>query len=173
MSISTIATSGVDSRMVDRLAARAGRQHRHAAALQHAAEREDVAHVVVDHQHLLARPAPRRNDAAGRAFCCFSAGRSATTRCRNSAVSSSRRSGDSTSLTTTLRASVCSRASSSGVSSLPVKTTTGTSPSAGCVAQLAPAPRSRSCPAAADRAPRSRTVRSSTASSASLPVARP
>ena len=28
-------------------------QHRHAAALEHAAEREDVSHVVVHHQHLL------------------------------------------------------------------------------------------------------------------------
>ena len=64
-------------------------------------------------------------------ICCFSGGRSATTRWRNSAVSSSSRSGDSTPLTTTLRASVCSRASSSGDSSLPVKTTTGRSRSVG------------------------------------------
>ena len=61
---------------------------------------------------------------------CFSAGRSDTTRCRNKAVSSSRRSGDSTPFTTTLRAMVCSRASSSGDSSRPVKTTTGTLDSA-------------------------------------------
>ncbi len=61
---------------------------------------------------------------------CFSVGRSATTRCRNNAVSSSRRSGDSTPLTTTLRAIVCSCASSSEDSSLPVKTTTGISDSA-------------------------------------------
>ena len=44
---------------------------------------------------------------------CFSGGRSDTTRCRNRAVSSRRRSGDSTPLTTTLRAIVRSRASSS------------------------------------------------------------
>ena len=61
---------------------------------------------------------------------CFSGGRSENTRCRNSDVSSSSRSGDSTPLTTTLRASVCSCASSSGDSSRPVKTTTGTSASA-------------------------------------------
>src|SRR5581483_2304498 len=58
---------------------------------------------------------------------CLSGGRSETTRCRNNAVSSSSRSGDSTSFTTTLRASVRSRASSSGASSLPVNTTTGSS----------------------------------------------
>src|SRR6202140_447147 len=58
---------------------------------------------------------------------CFSCGRSATPRCRKSAVSSSSRSGDSTPLTTTLRASVCRRASSSDDSSFPVNTTTGRS----------------------------------------------
>src|SRR5215467_124875 len=58
---------------------------------------------------------------------CFSAGRCATTRCRKRAVSSSSRSGDSTPFTTTLRASVWSRVSSSGDSSLPVNTTTGNS----------------------------------------------
>ena len=46
--------SGVDSRVVDGFAAGAGGQHRHSAALQHAAEGEDVAHVVVHHQHFLA-----------------------------------------------------------------------------------------------------------------------
>ena len=54
MSISTIATSGVDSSMVDGLAAGAGGKHVHSAALENAAEGEDVAHVVVDDQHLLA-----------------------------------------------------------------------------------------------------------------------
>ena len=49
------------------------------------------------------------------------------TRWRNNAVSSSRRSGDSTPLTTTLRAMVCSCASSSADSSRPVNTTTGMS----------------------------------------------
>ncbi len=58
---------------------------------------------------------------------CFSGGRLLTTRCRNSAVSSSNRSGDSTPFTTTLRASACSRESSSGDNSLPVNTTTGKS----------------------------------------------
>ena len=37
---------------LDRLEAGAGGEHLHAAALEHAAEREDVADVVVDHQHL-------------------------------------------------------------------------------------------------------------------------
>ena len=57
---------------------------------------------------------------------CFSGGSSDKTRCRKSDVSSSSRSGDSTPLTTTLRASVWSWASSSGDSSRPVNTTTGT-----------------------------------------------
>ncbi len=61
----------------------------------------------------------------------LSSGRSAITRCRNSAVSSSSRSGDCTSLSTMLLATVRSRASSSPVSSLPVKTTIGMSRSAG------------------------------------------
>ena len=60
---------------------------------------------------------------------CFSAGSSVTTRCKNKAVSSSRRSGDSTPLTTMLRAMVCSSASSSADNSRPVNTTTGTSDS--------------------------------------------
>ena len=51
------------------------------------------------------------------------------TRCRNSAVSLSSRSGDSTPLTTMLRAMVCSCASSSADNSRPVKTTTGMSAS--------------------------------------------
>src|SRR6516162_9177253 len=57
---------------------------------------------------------------------CFSIGSSVITRCRNSEVSSSRRSGDSTPFTTMLRAMVWSSASSSADSSRPVKTTTGT-----------------------------------------------
>ena len=53
MSISTIATSGVDSRVA--IASRPGPsgQNRHSAPFQHAAEREDVAHVVIHDQHLL------------------------------------------------------------------------------------------------------------------------
>ena len=58
---------------------------------------------------------------------CFSGGRSDTSRCRKSAVSSRRRSGDSTPLTTMLRAIACSCASSSADSSRPVKTMTGMS----------------------------------------------
>ena len=61
---------------------------------------------------------------------CFSCGNSVTMRCRNSDVSSSRRSGNSTPLTTMLRAMVCNCASSSADSSRPVNTTTGTSDSA-------------------------------------------
>ena len=54
MSISTIATFGRRLEQVDRLAAGRRRQHLHAAPLQHAAQREDVARVVVDEQHRLA-----------------------------------------------------------------------------------------------------------------------
>ena len=63
------------------------------------------------------RPDPRRSCCSRSSMRCFSAGRSVTTRCRNSAVSSSSRSGDSTPLTTMLRAMVCSCASSSADSS--------------------------------------------------------
>ena len=120
-------------------------------------QREDVAHVVVDQQHraadqiLVGAVQPLEHALLLRRQI----GR--PTRCRNSAVSSSRRSGDSTPLTTTLRAMVCSCASSSGDSSRPVKTTTGTSARLVVVAQSAPAPRSRTCRAAADRARRSRS----------------
>ena len=58
---------------------------------------------------------------------CFSGGISVITRCRNSDVSSRRRSGDSTPLTTTLRANACNLASSSGDNSRPVNTITGIS----------------------------------------------
>ena len=54
-------------------------------------------------------------------------GSSAMTRCRNSAVSSSSRSGDCTSLSTMLLATSCSRAPPPAVSSLPVNTTIGMS----------------------------------------------
>ena len=54
MSISTIATPGVDSTQRDRLVAGRRGQHLHAAPLEHAAQREDVAGVVVDQQHRLA-----------------------------------------------------------------------------------------------------------------------
>ena len=92
-------------------------------------------------------------------ICCLSGGRSATTRCRNSAVSSSSRSGDSTPFTTTLRANACSCSSSSGDSSRPVKTTTGRSRQRVVRARSGRAPRSRTCRAAAGRARRSRTAR--------------
>jgi hypothetical protein len=99
---------------------------------------------------------------------CFFGRQVGDTRCRNRAVSSSRRSGDSTPLTTTLRASTRRRASSSGDSSLPVKTTTGKSLSSACRAG-APALRSRTCREGADRAPRNRTALAA-AASASAPV---
>ena len=51
MSIKTMAMSALDSiRSIASLAGRRG-EHAHAAPLEHAAEREDVAGVVVDQQH--------------------------------------------------------------------------------------------------------------------------
>ena len=94
-------------------------------------QREDVARVVVHDEHLAAARARRSSRAAARASAACRPGRSATTRCRNSAVSSNSRSGDCTSLSTMLLATSFSRASSSADSSLPVKTTTGTSRSVG------------------------------------------
>ena len=52
MSISTMATSGCRFQQRDRFAPGGGGQHMHAAPLQHARQREDVAGVVVDQQHL-------------------------------------------------------------------------------------------------------------------------
>ena len=51
MSISTIARSGVGLETGDGLAAGGGGEHAHAAPLEHARQREDVARVVVDQQH--------------------------------------------------------------------------------------------------------------------------
>ena len=67
-------------------------------------EREDVADVVVDDQHALAGQRLVGVVQASRACAASPAGRSAITRCRNSAVSSSRRSGDCTPLSTMLLA---------------------------------------------------------------------
>ena len=91
----------------DRLAPGRRREHLHPAPLEHAAEREDVPHVVVDDQHRLADQVSSERCSRS-SMRCLAGGRSATTRCRNNAVSSSSRSGDSTPLTTTLRASVWS-----------------------------------------------------------------
>ena len=54
MSISTTSTSGVLLQHLDAVAAVLGEEHLHLVALEHAGQREDVAHVVVDDQHLLA-----------------------------------------------------------------------------------------------------------------------
>ena len=78
------------------------------------------------------RPASCSSESRSRSSMrCLSVGSLASARCRNNAVSSSRRSGNSTPLTTMLRAIACSWASSSAESSRPVKTTTGKSAKAG------------------------------------------
>ena len=98
----------------------------HLLVFEQRGQRKDVAGVVVDHQHL----APAQHlvgTVQALAARCIRSGRSATTRCRNSAVSSSRRSGERTSLSTMLLASVRSCCCSASLRSLPVNTTTGTS----------------------------------------------
>ena len=90
------------------LRGRCRRQHNHSATLQHTAECEDIPHIIIDHPDFLPTRASSERCRRSSIFC-FSAGRFPITRCRNRAVSSSSRSGDSTPLTTTLRASVCSR----------------------------------------------------------------
>ena len=104
MSISTIATSGVDLEDRDRLAAGASRS---APSCRGAPARCSARRCCARRRR---PPAPCVRRRSSSELCsrssmrCFSGGRSATTRCRNSAVSSSSRSGDSTPLTTTLRA---------------------------------------------------------------------
>ena len=93
------------------------------------------------------------------------------TRCRNSAVSSSSRSGDSTPLTTTLRAMrvqprvLLGRQLLAGEDDDRQRRA-----SASSSRDAARAPRSRTCRAAAGRAPRSRSGCSRSAASASAPV---
>ena len=80
-------------------------------------------------KHRFARPDPRRSGAAARASAAF---RPADRRRPGAGTARSHRAGapaTSTPLTTTLRAMVCSCASSSADSSRPVKTTTGMSAS--------------------------------------------
>ena len=54
MSIRTIATSVVDSSVCDRLPSRSGSEDLHAATFENAAECENVADVIVHHQHFFA-----------------------------------------------------------------------------------------------------------------------
>src|SRR6202790_4623844 len=126
MSIKTIATSGVDSSM--EMASRP------VPAVNTAIPRRSNTLLRAKMLRMSSSttstffPTSASSDRCSRSsIFCFASGRSATTRCRKSAVSSNNRSGDSTPLTTTLRASVCKRASSSGDNSFPVNTTTGKS----------------------------------------------
>ena len=89
---------------------------------------------------------------------CFSGGKLDTSLCRKSAVSSSSRSGDSTPFTTTLRAMVCSSASSSGCQFAPGEHHDRNVGETRDHRGSFPAPRSRSCRAAADPGPRSRCL---------------
>ena len=109
----------------DRLAAGRGGKNFHAASFQHTAQREDVAGVVVHQQRGLTDQI-LVGTVEFLQMRCFSIGNSVITRCKNSDVSSSRRSGEFTPFTTMLRAIVCNSASSSTESSRPVNTMTGT-----------------------------------------------
>ena len=98
MSISTMSMSGSRLQHVDRVAAVVGRDDHHVVLLEHRGQREDVADVVVDDQHLLAGQQLVRAGAARRA--CGAAPPAASRRCwcRNSAVWSSSRSSECTRL---------------------------------------------------------------------------
>ena len=63
-------------------------------ALKDAGQREDVAYVVLDDQDAACPRSTASRLRASRRMRCCSAGRSASTWCRNSVTSSSRRSGD-------------------------------------------------------------------------------
>ena len=106
MSISTTLDVGVLWIMLDRLPAVRRADDLHLLVLEQRREREDVARVVVDDEHLAAAAGRRSTRGAGRASSLLGSGRSATTRWRKSAVSSNSRSGDCTSLRTTLLATV-------------------------------------------------------------------
>ena len=103
MSISTTLRSGVFSHDVDGLPAVGRADDIHLVVFEQGGQREDIADIVVDDQHLAAA-----QDLVGAVqpfdHVLLFRGRSATTRCRNSAVSSSNRSGDWTSLRTMLLA---------------------------------------------------------------------
>ena len=104
MSISTTLRSGVSLDQLDRLPAVGGAEHLHVLVLEHASSARRCCARRRRRPAPCGRAAPRSSRAAARACCCFGSGRSATTRCRNSAVSSNSRSGDCTSLSTMLLA---------------------------------------------------------------------
>ena len=101
----------------------------------------------------------------------FASGRSASTRCRNSAVSSSSRSGELASLMMTASASRFSSASSCLVSCFAGVDDDRQLPQPELALDPGRSARSRSCPAGRGRAPCSRTGPLCRASSASSPVA--
>ena len=102
---------------------------------------------------------------------CLAGGRSAITRCRNSAVSSSRRSGDSTPLMTTLFARLAQLRVLVGAEFLAGEHDDRHVVQRRLAPGCARAGRSRSCRAGAGRARRNRSCRRAASRSASAPVA--
>ena len=114
--------------------------------------------VVVDDQHLAAEQRLVASRAASRASAAWPAADRRPTRCRNSAVSSSSRSGDCTPLSTMLLRHCCAaRASSSCSRSSPGEHHDRHVAQRGICADLRRAARTRACPAGAGRARRSRS----------------
>ena len=82
----------------ERLAAVARDLDRGAVRLEHAREREDVAHIVLDDENAAALERSCPDCAPPCSICCWEAGSFDSTWCRNSVTSSSSRSGERASL---------------------------------------------------------------------------
>ena len=145
---------------LDRLPAVGRAQHLHVLVLEHASSARRCCARRRRRPAPCGRAGPRSSRAAARACCRLASGRSATTRCRNSAVSSNSRSGDCTSLSTTLLATVLQPRLLLGVSSLPGEDDDRHVAQRRLRLHPSRAARSRSCRAAADRRRSSRTARS-------------
>ena len=136
-----------------------------AVLLERAGQREDVAHVVVDDQHLAALPA-RRRSCADRMILLIGSGSLAIDRCRNRAVSSSSCSGESMSLTMQSSNAPVAAAVSSASQVLPgVDDDRQVARRPGAAMRSISSKPGRS-PAGRDRGPRSRTGARCSASSA-------
>ncbi len=162
--------SGVALEELDRLLAGRRAEHLHAVPLEQAASARRCCARRRRRPAPSCRPAPRRSGAGARACAAWPAAGRRSTRCRNSAVSSSSRSGDCTPLSTMLFAILRSCVSSSARQLLAGEHDDRHVAQRRVLLDLARAARSRRCRAGAGRARRSRTAASRSASSASAPV---